>query len=102
MADHRLSLLGLAARAGQVASGGFLTEKAIQTGEAVFVIIAEDASKNTAKKIQDKCNYYHVPYAFCETQGNLGHMIGKEDRSCLAVTDTNFGRQVAKQFGIEI
>ena len=32
-------------------SGGFLTEKAIQEGVAYFVIIAEDASGNTQKKI---------------------------------------------------
>ena len=102
MSDHRLSLLGLAARAGAVQSGGFLTEKAVQQGSAVFVIIAEDASANTRKKIQDKCTYYHVPYVVCETQDTLGHMIGKGTRSSVAVTDRNFGTQIAKQFGIEI
>ena len=102
MSDHRLSLLGLAARAGAVQSGGFLTEKAVQQGSAVFVIIAEDASANTRKKIQDKCTYYHVPFVICETQDILGHKIGKESRSCVAVTDVNFGRQLAKGFGIEI
>ena len=102
MSDHRLSLLGLAARAGAVQSGGFLTEKAVQQGSAVFVIIAEDASANTRKKIQDKRTYYHVPFAICETQDILGHKIGKESRSCVAVTDVNFGRQLAKGFGIEI
>ncbi|MBR0147230.1 MAG: ribosomal L7Ae/L30e/S12e/Gadd45 family protein [Eubacterium sp.] len=102
MSDKRLSLLGLAARAGAVQSGGFLTEKAVQSGTAVFVIIAEDASANSRKKIQDKCTYYHVPYAVCETQDILGHKIGKESRSCLAITDENFGRQIAKGFGIEI
>ena len=102
MTDRRLSLLGLAARAGAVTSGSFLTEKAVQSGEAVFVVIAEDASANTKKRIQDKCTYYHVPFAFCETQDTLGHMIGKEARSCLAITDQNFGQQIAKRFGIEI
>ncbi len=102
MTDRRLSLLGLAARAGAVTSGSFLTEKAVQSGEAVFVVIAEDASANTKKRIQDKCTYYHVPFAFCETQDTLGHMIGKEARSVVTVKDENFGRQIAKQFGIEI
>ena len=94
--------MGLASRAGAVQSGGFLTEKAVQQGSAVFVIIAEDASANTRKKIQDKCTYYHVPFAVCETQDTLGHKIGKESRSCVAITDVNFGRQLAKGFGIEI
>ena len=69
---------------------------------AVFVIIAEDASANTRKRIQDKCTYYHVPFAVCGTQDVLGQKIGKESRSCVAVTDANFGRQLAKGFGIEI
>ena len=94
--------MGLAARAGAVTSGGFLTEKAVKQGETFLVIIAENASENTKKRLKDKCTYYHVPYAFCETQDTLGHMIGKEARSCLAVTDQNFGQQIAKQFGIEI
>ena len=102
MSDHRLSLLGLAARAGAVTSGGFLTEKAVKQGEAFLVIIAENASENTKKRLKDKCTYYHVPYVVCETQDTLGHMIGKGTRSSVAVTDGNFGKQIAKQFGIEI
>ena len=102
MSDRRLSLLGLAARAGAVTSGSFLTERAVKQGEAWFVILAEDASENTKKRLKDKCTYYHVPYTFCETQENLGHMIGKEARSSVTVTDEQFGRQIAKQFGIEI
>lgn len=94
-------MLGLAAKAGKVISGGFLTEKAIQSGEAVLVVIAEDASANTRKRIQDKCNYYHVPYVICDNQDSLGHRIGKEARSCLAITDTGFGKQIEKNFGVE-
>ena len=62
--NRALSMLSIAAKAGKVQSGGFLTEKAIQEGVAYFVIIAEDASGNTqvlavtdaglAKQISDK------------------------------------------------
>ena len=48
--NRALSMLSIAAKAGKVQSGGFLTEKAIQEGVAYFVIIAEDASGNTQKK----------------------------------------------------
>ena len=47
--NRALSMLSIAAKAGKVQSGGFLTEKAIQEGVAYFVIIAEDASGNTQK-----------------------------------------------------
>lgn len=44
-----LSMLGLAAKAGKVASGEFSTEKEVKSGNACLVIVAEDASDNTKK-----------------------------------------------------
>ena len=44
-----LSLLGLAARARVVVSGGFMTEKAVKDGKARLVIVSGDASDNTKK-----------------------------------------------------
>ena len=38
-----LSMLGLAAKAGKVASGEFSTEKEVKSGNACLVIVAEDA-----------------------------------------------------------
>ena len=41
--DKVLNLIGLAQKAGKVVSGEFMTEKAVKTGEAALVILAEDA-----------------------------------------------------------
>ena len=41
--DRVLNLIGLAQKAGKVVSGEFMTEKAVKTGEAALVILAEDA-----------------------------------------------------------
>ena len=54
--NRALSMLSIAAKAGKVQSGGFLTEKAIQEGVAYFVIMAEDASGNTQKKFMDNAS----------------------------------------------
>ena len=48
---EEISLVGLAAKAGKVVSGEFATEKAVKTQKAFLVIIAQDASENTRKKI---------------------------------------------------
>ena len=56
-----LSLFGLAMKAGNIASGGFLVEKAVKTGKSYLVVIAEDASHNTRKKFSNMCQYYDVP-----------------------------------------
>ncbi|MCR5367865.1 MULTISPECIES: L7Ae/L30e/S12e/Gadd45 family ribosomal protein [Eubacterium] len=96
--DKRLGMLGLAARAGALVSGGFMAEKAIADGSAKFVIIAEDASDNTVKKFENKCRFYKVPYVICSVMDELGHLIGKESRTVIAITDDNFAEQFIKRF----
>lgn len=93
--NRALSMLSIAAKAGKVQSGGFLTEKAIQEGVAYFVIIAEDASGNTQKKIMDKCKYYEIPYTIAFDSTTLGRQIGKQERTVLAVTDAGLAKQIS-------
>ena len=49
MADKVLSMLGMAMRAGKVASGEFSVEKSVKTGKSRLVIVSEEASDNTKK-----------------------------------------------------
>ena len=44
-------MIGLAQKAGKVASGEFSTEKAVKTGKAYTVIVADDSSDNTKKML---------------------------------------------------
>ena len=85
MNDKVISLLGLAERAGKIASGEFAAEKAVKTGKARLIIVAEDASDNTKKKFSDMCKEL------------LGHGIGKEFRASLAVLDGGFAKAIEKQ-----
>ena len=94
--DRILSLLGLAKKAGRIASGGFLSEEAVKSQKAQLVIVSDDASENTAKKFRDMCAFRNIPcraYADMET---LGRSIGCEDRSVLAVTDRGFAQSILK------
>ena len=90
--DKVLSMLGLSAKAGNVASGEFSTEKAVKEGKAHLVIVAGDASDNTKKHFRDMCSFYD--YADKES---LGHHIGKEFRASLAVTNEGLAKAVIKQ-----
>lgn len=92
-----LSLLGLATKAGNVVSGGFLTEKVVKSYEAKLVIISEDASDNTKKKFQNMCEFYHVPWYIWGDSEELGHAIGKEFRVSVAVTEKGFAEIIMKQ-----
>ena len=89
-------LLSMAAKAGKVASGGFMTEKAIQAGQAYLVIIAGDASDNTREKYTNKSHYYDIPVEVCGTGAELGRLIGKESRMTLAILDKGFADGMIK------
>lgn len=90
------SLLGLAARSRNVVSGEIATEKAVKTGSAALVIVSKDASDNTIKMFRNMCDFYNVPFFQYGTKEELGHAMGKEMRSSLAVTDNGFAQSIKK------
>lgn len=94
--DRKASYIGLAMKAGKVASGEFATEKSVKEGRAQLVIIAQDASGNTRKKFTDMCSYYGTRVCTWQTKEELGRMIGKDIRACLAVEDAGFARAIEK------
>lgn len=95
MSNNRwASLLGLANRARKVTSGEELTVKEIRSGKAKLVLLAEDASENTMKKIKDKCSSYGVPLRKVSDRYTLGHAIGKDARVVVAITDEGFANKL--------
>ena len=98
MQDRVLSLLGLAAKAGKVVSGGFSAEEDVKSRKARLVIIAEEAQENTSKKFTDKCSHYKIPYRFYSTKEKLGRAVGKQSRAVIAVTDSGFAGNLLKLF----
>ena len=95
--DRVLSMLGIAARAGKIASGEFSTEKAVKAGKAYLVLTAEDASENTKKKFRDMADFYGVPYRVYGVKETLGRCIGKDYRSSLAVIDERLAEAVVEK-----
>ncbi len=92
------SLLGLCMRAGKVKSGEFATLEAIRKKTAYLVIVSEDASDNTTKQFSDKCKYYDVPMIFYGDMESLGHAIGKDVRTSLAITDEGLSKSLLKNY----
>lgn len=89
-----LSYISLAMKSGNVASGEFLTEKAVKEGNARLVVVAEDASANTKKMFANMCEYYHVPIVEYGSKDNLGHAMGKQFRASMAVLDDGFAKMI--------
>ncbi len=88
------SLISLAAKSGNVVSGEFAVEKALQSMKAKLVIVSTDSSDNTVKKFKDKCSFYDIPIYIYGTKESLAHSIGKESRAAVAVTDQGFAKAI--------
>lgn len=88
------NFLGICKKAGQLASGAFQTEEAIQKKKALLVLIPEDASDNTKKKFQDKCAFYQIPIYLVGEKEKYGKALGKEERTSIAVLEAGFAKKI--------
>lgn len=95
--DKILSMLGLAAKAGKIASGEFSTEKAVKSHQAFLVIISAEASENTKKMFRNMCSFYQVPMYLYASKEALGNAIGKQLRASLAVLDEGFAKSLEEK-----
>ncbi len=100
--DKILSMLGMATKAGKVVSGEFSTEKAVKSGQAYLVLVAEDASDNTKKNFSDMCNYYDVPMKSFGSKEELGHWVGKAMRASVCILDEGFAKSIQKKINLSM
>lgn len=91
--EQVLSLLGLARRAGQLVSGESTVIQVIRNGEAQLVFFASDGGSATAKKVADKCHYYHVALVTAYDADQLSQAIGAK-RKLIAVTQPGFAKKM--------
>jgi ribosomal protein L7Ae-like RNA K-turn-binding protein len=89
-----LSIVGLAYRARKIISGEELVIKDIRNRSAKLVLLAEDGSQNTRKKVMDKCNFYNVPFRIVCDRQRLGNAIGKSERVVVGVNDKGFAAKL--------
>ncbi|MFA1641376.1 YlxQ family RNA-binding protein [Chryseomicrobium aureum] len=89
------NLIGLATRARKLVTGEELVIREVRRQQAKLVILATDASANTAKKVTDKCASYNVDLGVFGNRYDLGHATGKEARVVLAIMDNGFAKKLA-------
>jgi len=85
-----LTFLGLAQRAGKMVSGSDAVAEAVARDCAYLVLVSEDASEGTAKKIAFFARQAGVSFCRFSTRQQLGKFLGKEDRAVAAVLDKGF------------
>ena len=85
-----LNLIGLATRARKTSMGTDIVINCIQRKEAKIVFIANDASEETIKKLQDKCNYYKVQSCMLFNTLEINDAVGKNNIKVVSVNDSGF------------
>lgn len=85
-----MSILGLAQKAGKIASGDFAVQGAIKSGKARLLIIATDASESTKKEYQYLAASRNIENYCVLSKEQLGGAIGKALRAAVVITDEGF------------
>lgn len=100
------SLLGLCQKAGRLVSGGDAVIKALATGQVRVLLIAEDLSENSQKKLKiallqlNKKAAAQLKIRQLGTKERLGLAAGKPPRGIWAVCDENFADGMSRKLDL--
>ena len=79
-------LIGMARKSGQVVTGTQAVTEVLKKDPAVAVVLlAEDISSAIGQKIDSLCSVQGVPCAQLYDKQSIGQLLGKEERSAVAV-----------------
>ncbi len=90
-ADQLLSLVQLCVRTGQFAKGDALLPS-IQRSQAKLVVMSDACGANRAKKIRDKCAFYHIPLLVLPAL--RFNAISSKVNMAVAVLDQGFAKKI--------
>ena len=66
--------------------------------EAYLVVISNDASEGTKKRITDKCMSYETDYLFYGNCDENGKAIGTSNCVAIAITDEGFAKSLKEKY----
>ena len=96
-----IGLLGLAQRAGFIASGAMQTERALLTGRCKLLLVAVDTAADTQKRLESMTRQTNTPMFRVLTKQQMGIAIGKSHKAAIAVTDIGFAGSLRRMVSPE-
>ena len=97
MKSKVLSYMGFAKKSGNLAAGVNTCSFNMSRGKAKLVILAEDISENSEKKIMKDVRKYGVDHIKYGTGEELSHATGAEGRTVFAVLDDHFAEIIKSE-----
>ncbi len=101
MKQKIMTMLGFAKKSGKITSGEGITLENLKNGRVRLVVLATDASLNTAKRIKDKSSYRNIQVVECLDRYEIGKAIGIDERVVVGITDKGFADSIKKIVGGE-
>ncbi len=93
-----MGIIGLAQRAGKIESGDDAVRRTIEHKRACLVILAGNAADRTKENFLYLAREAGIPIIIYADKNSLGRAIGKQERSVLAITDSNFRQGIVKAY----
>ena len=97
MKNKVLSLMGFAKKSGNLVSGVNTCTFNISRGKVKLMILAEDISEGSEKKIMKEIRKADLKYIRYGTVAELSHATGAEGRSVFAILDEGFASSILRE-----
>ncbi|MEG0829816.1 MAG: ribosomal L7Ae/L30e/S12e/Gadd45 family protein [Anaerovoracaceae bacterium] len=97
MKQKLYSYLGFAKKSGNLVTGYNTCVFTMNKGKIKLLIITEDISENTEKKIIKEAEKQRVTYRRYGSSDDISQAVGTEGRSIFGITDLNFAQVILKE-----
>lgn len=95
------SYLGFAKKSGNLLTGVNTCTFAMAKGKVKLMIIAEDISENSEKKVMKEIRKYGVQYVKYGKSEELSRVVGSSGRNVFALCDKGFAEIILKEINRE-
>lgn len=92
-----LSYLGFAARSRNLVTGYNTCQLSMNRHKIKLLILTEELSENTMKKMLQQCNRTHTEYRIFGDAAELSQRTGKEGAGIFGVTDKHFAEIISRE-----
>lgn len=86
------SYLGFAAKSRKLVTGYNTCIMTMEKGRLKFLILTEDLSENTMKKMMQKCSKNKVSYRIFGNSDELSQITGTSGKGIFGITDSHFAK----------
>jgi len=91
------TMIGFAKRSGNLANGFTAVSINMKKRKARLVMLSEDMSADSRRKITNLCQSTNTPFYTHGTRDEIGHAIGREESTVIAILDKKFAKIVEDQ-----